>query len=947
MQHTHSSLSRGLVVTIAVAAAVLLTGCKGEELRRWLDLWSPANVNCVRPGSATLAASAGEVLYLAASAHVTGALGTDWRSDVELHNLSEENALVTLWLLVHGADNSSPASAQITVPAGSSVRLADVLAGQFSLDGQAALMLSVGSGRILATSRTYNLLAAGNPLGLPGGSTFGQFIPALERSGAIAFGEEGRLIQLSHSTATSGGFRTNLGLVNITSSSLDVEVELYTASGTPLGTVSVTLPPFGYQQLNRVFASVTAGDVDDGYAVVRTTTAGGSFFAYASVVDNLTGDPIAITAEKVPVEEPAGRGEPVYLVAAAHLSGVGGTNWRTDAEIHCWGDVTASFRIELLEHGVDNSTPGYSASYTLEAGRSLRLEDLLDSEFGFSGAAAVRVTTYAGHVLVTSRTYNLLGEGNDAGLPAGATFGQYIPGVTMADAIREGEEGRLIQLSHTPGGASGFRTNLVLVNASPKQIAVEVDLYSSDGALLGTVNRTLLAHEYRQLNGVFEQVTGSTVADGYAVVRTTTSEGAVFALASVVDNLTGDPVGLGAAVVLSAGAEGLMGEVGAILEVMGGTTLESAVDGMQTVGLEGMLDGVVSAQPEVARRTPEGYVLDYGEGTVRPDGSVWSGATAVDASGLSVTSDGISGTMTITNDGFAIDGEPSPIGSTSLTFDLAEREDGTVAGTMRAEPVGSTAQRIELAEAADGTVAGAMRAEAVGPNTAEGALSGTLVLDSALCERFPISGSLTFVYQGQVITIVPSPDCDGTVDGDVTTIPPDADFAFSFGDPTEPRGLAFIDSTSNAKLVKEGRFARFWQPGVGGETFGESPPGVVTLHVAFDRPIVSGSLVLKLTTFYWSYSRGHNFLFGSTDGLGWQQLAEVPPPDAEGGARDGGWNGPLPAMFIGATDIWLQARLYSYGTFAGQGATNTAQLFRFDVRNSNKTFNLVVNLQDP
>ena len=41
-----------------------------------------------------------------------------------------------------------------------------------------------------------------------------------------------------------------------------------------------------------------------------------------------------------------------------------------------------------------------------------------------------------------------------------------------------------------------------------------------------------------------ESVTGDVVEDGYAVVRTTTDIGAVFALASVVDNLTGDPVAL-------------------------------------------------------------------------------------------------------------------------------------------------------------------------------------------------------------------------------------------------------------------------------------------------------------------------------------------------------------------------------------------------------------------
>jgi len=450
------------------------------------------------------AAAPGDVLFVSATAHVGGALGTDWRSDLELHNVGDETAQVTIWLLKHGADNSSPESVQVTVPPGGALRLGDVLSGQFGLDGQAALVLSVGAGRILATSRTYNLLAAGNPLGLPGGSTFGQYIPALERSAAIDFGEQGRLIQLSHSTATSGGFRTNLGLVNTTSVATRIEVELYTASGVLLGTVPVELPAFGYRQLNRVFANVTSGDVADGYAVVRTTTPGGRFFAYASVIDNLTGDPIAITAVRLPAQEQVGVGEAVYVVAAAHVGGVGGTNWRTDAEIHCWGNQAAAFTIELLEHGADNSAPRFAASYNLAAGQSLRLADILSSEFGFDGVAALRVAPSAGNVLVTSRTYNLLGAGNAAGLPAGATFGQYIPGATLDDAIQAGEEGRLIQLSHQPSGVSGFRTNLVLVNGTAQQIEVEVDLYGADGLLLGSAKRTLQPYDYRQLIKAFE-----------------------------------------------------------------------------------------------------------------------------------------------------------------------------------------------------------------------------------------------------------------------------------------------------------------------------------------------------------------------------------------------------------------------------------------------------------
>jgi hypothetical protein len=53
----------------------------------------------------------------------------------------------------------------------------------------------------------------------------------------------------------------------------------------------------------RVFRQVTSSDVDDGYAVVRTTTAGGALMAAASLVDNRTGDTTTIAGSWVPTSE--------------------------------------------------------------------------------------------------------------------------------------------------------------------------------------------------------------------------------------------------------------------------------------------------------------------------------------------------------------------------------------------------------------------------------------------------------------------------------------------------------------------------------------------------------------------------------------------------------------------------------------------------------------------
>ncbi len=68
---------------------------------------------------------------------------------------------------------------------------------------------------------------------------------------------------------------------------------------------SDTVPPVRYGHSMTtigsdvyVFGKVAAGEVADGYAVVRTTTSGGGLLTFASVIDNLTNDPIYIPGQQ-------------------------------------------------------------------------------------------------------------------------------------------------------------------------------------------------------------------------------------------------------------------------------------------------------------------------------------------------------------------------------------------------------------------------------------------------------------------------------------------------------------------------------------------------------------------------------------------------------------------------------------------------------------------------
>ncbi len=221
-------------------------------------------------------------------AHTSGYEDTTWRSDVQLKAAGAADAVVRLEVLRRGQANTSPVHVDTTVPAGRSLRLADVLDRTFALDGAAALRITVLGGEVVVTSRTFNDAASG---------TYGQCVPVLAEADAITGGGQGELIQLAQSDTAGTGFRTNIGLLNISALSIEVSIALHRASGELLGTLVVTLQPFELDQIDRVFAGVTGAAVDDGFALVTTSTAGARFLAYASVVDNRSGDAVFMPAQ--------------------------------------------------------------------------------------------------------------------------------------------------------------------------------------------------------------------------------------------------------------------------------------------------------------------------------------------------------------------------------------------------------------------------------------------------------------------------------------------------------------------------------------------------------------------------------------------------------------------------------------------------------------------------
>jgi hypothetical protein len=226
--------------------------------------------------------------YIPASARTRGDAGTFWLTDVAIANLGDVPASVNVAYLRKRQANPNPANQSFTLAAGEQVMLEDVFDTMFGLDrANGALRVTAQNPNVKSTSRTYN--AEGEA------GTYGQFIPAITELTAVVSGRPGGLLQLQENAS----FRTNVGVLNLAGESVDLEIHLFSGDGSLFGVKDATLRPYEMEQYDKIFDDVGAGSVDSGYAVVRVVTEAGKVLAYASVVDNRSGDPVYVSAQPV------------------------------------------------------------------------------------------------------------------------------------------------------------------------------------------------------------------------------------------------------------------------------------------------------------------------------------------------------------------------------------------------------------------------------------------------------------------------------------------------------------------------------------------------------------------------------------------------------------------------------------------------------------------------
>lgn len=218
-------------------------------------------------------------IFVPAATNRSGLAGTYYQTDVWVNNPSASAITFVVTFLPGGQDNSGRQGVTLSLAPHSQVAIANVLDNLFQTAGAGALRLD-SDDSFLATSRTYNSAA-------PAG-TFGVGIAGRPLSSSVS---RGIILGLSNNAS----YRSNVAVMNPQPIPVTVTFQLHRADGTALGQGTHKLAPFDWFQASTIFSFLGVTSTEDN-AYVTVSSPDGSFFSYASVTDQRSGDGTVIEA---------------------------------------------------------------------------------------------------------------------------------------------------------------------------------------------------------------------------------------------------------------------------------------------------------------------------------------------------------------------------------------------------------------------------------------------------------------------------------------------------------------------------------------------------------------------------------------------------------------------------------------------------------------------------
>jgi len=500
----------------------------------WVELWAS---NCRGESLATGVlrieepASAPGGWLVPSAVHAPGLNDTRWRTDISIHNPGSSAMELVLEFRPENTDNVGAELAQmaVTINPGATALLDDVLT---LLPGVVEDPDDARIGSILVTvsstdgtrqprisSRTYNLASNG---------TYGQFVQAV--AVPVPAHEHIFLAGLVHNDA----YRTNIRFSNTGEQAASPEIRLIDPDGFILDILRDRIvPPHSTFQINGI-AEVADIDGPVDSFTVRVTTESDTLLAWASVVDNTTGDPVLYNPIAVDYAS-----ADLWMPGLAHLEGANDSQWQSDTTFVNPEDsplltvVTyhpSEADAEAHELELDRFSPHVSQRFVDIVG-----SHILSPETESKGHLVLHGTDQAPPLRPAGRTYNLS--------DGGGTFGQSLFVYRGTSLIEAGDAGIIPGFAISESDDSGSRTNVGLLNTDTEQWAqVSIVVLDLDGAVAAELEQLWIRPDQLVQFSLASRLDLDGVDLRGSVVVRNLSGGAIAAYASVVDNVTQDPV---------------------------------------------------------------------------------------------------------------------------------------------------------------------------------------------------------------------------------------------------------------------------------------------------------------------------------------------------------------------------------------------------------------------
>ncbi|HVT04509.1 MAG TPA: hypothetical protein VHL58_14170 [Thermoanaerobaculia bacterium] len=474
----------------------------------------------------------GEVALLVPGiGHVVGSGGKEFITDVSI--VGTDSVVGVPDMKVFYTSSAPTAKLDQAVSPSQGLQLADVVTQSFKIPPPTQGTLHIRSKDTSKLAVSANVFNKANPKG-----SYGTAIPVFRSNRVIGSGEKLVLTGL-RKDATA---HTNLYLQEMSGSQGAAHIEFFNAAGQSLSTSDATVNAFSFTSQNNVVP-------DGGVMAVVTNTSGGKLQAYATPVDDASGDTWAV-ADWDRQYGLTGT-EAMLIPVAGFLAGANGANFRTDIAVTNIGSTSETISLTYYPANV-------TKTITLGANQTSAIADVTETLFlvtGTSVGSIIATPQNAGRFAVTSRTYTAA-----SGDPA--TYGTGVPTLPVSGALRSGQsqilggiEDSTLKTQNAKAGNT-FRTNVGLVETTGQPATVKLSIFFADGLNLsggsanGTLNVTLAGHEFKQLNGIVRQVLGADRDTRYGDLHNVQvkvevlsgSTGSVVPFITLTDNGTNDTV---------------------------------------------------------------------------------------------------------------------------------------------------------------------------------------------------------------------------------------------------------------------------------------------------------------------------------------------------------------------------------------------------------------------